>query len=78
MCIFKRIIKYYGWKKPGSPKHERRIPIEYQSPENRYVTPWRERVFPDHCDLVKIDAEEYILMIRNWGYRLYKQLEKEL
>ena len=72
----KRETKYYEWKKPGSSKHDDRIPIYHDSPENRYITPWRERVFPSHSDLTEIDIERYVSLIRNWGYRLYKELEK--
>ena len=74
-CIFKRETKYYEWKKPGSSKHDDRIPIYHDSPENRYITPWRERVFPSYSDLIEIDIERYVSLIRNWGYRLYKELK---
>ena len=40
------------------------------------MTPWWERVFPSGRDLTEIDAERYILIVRNWGRRQYKKLEK--
>lgn len=75
-CIFKRETKYYEWKKPGSLKDDHRIPIQYDLPENRHMTPWEERVFPNHKDLIEIDAERYILLIKSWGRKLYKELKK--
>jgi len=40
------------------------------------MTPWQERVFPSGYDLTEIDAERYILLVRNWGKRQYKALKK--
>ena len=72
----KRIRTYYEWKNPENSKNDHLIPIEYFSPENRYMTPWWERVFPSGYDLTEIDAERYILIVRNWGRRQYKELNK--
>jgi len=42
------------------------------------MTPWEERVFPNYRDLIEIDAERYILLIKSWGRRLYKELKRSL
>ena len=69
--MFKRETKYYEWKKPGSSKDDRRIPIQYDLPENRHMTPWEERVFPSYRDLIEIDAERYILLITVCSFSSY-------
>tara|TARA_Y100000310_G_scaffold203443_1_gene203670 strand:- start:320 stop:547 length:228 start_codon:yes stop_codon:yes gene_type:complete len=68
--------EYYEWKDPMGDKHDYPIPIEYHVLTNRHMTPWWERVFPEDRHLTKIDAERYILVVRNWGRRLYKKLNK--
>ena len=68
---------YYEWHNPERKKDDRPIPIEYHQITNRYMTPWWERVFPEGSHLTKIDAERYILIVRNWGRRLYKELNKK-
>ena len=40
------------------------------------MTPCWERVFPKGSDLTEIDAERYILIVRNWGRRQYKKLDQ--
>ena len=40
------------------------------------MTPWWDRVFPSGRDLTEIDAERYILIVRNWGRRQYKALKE--
>ena len=42
---------------------------------NRYITHWQEREFPDGRELKEIDIERYVLLVRNWGKRLYKELQ---
>ena len=64
--------KYYEWVKK---KNDRAIPIEFHVLTNRHVTPWLERVFPDDRELREIDIERYVLLVRNWGKRLYKELQ---
>ena len=80
--IFIRTITYYEWSKPGynnledKNNQDRVIPLEYHSPEGRYHTPMWDRVFPDGVDLVEIDDERYILLLRNWAIRRNELLMK--
>jgi len=67
---------YYEWKNPKGNKDDRTIAIEYHVLTNRHMTPCWKRVFPEDRHLKEIDAERYILLIRNWGNRLYKKLNK--
>ena len=76
-----RVTKYYEWKKSKSDLKDNRfygdtIPIQHQSPEHRHTTPDGERVFPEDRDMVEIDVERYILLVRNWGRRLQDELER--
>ena len=64
--------KYYEWVRK---KNDRIIAIEFHVLTNRYITPWLERVFPDDRELKEIDIERYVLLVRNWGKRLYKELQ---
>ena len=63
---------YYEWKKT---KNDRVIAIKFHVLTNRYTTPCLERVFPDDRELKEIDIERYVLLVRNWGRRLYKELQ---
>jgi len=54
----------------------RTIAIEYHSPEGRYQSPMYTRVFPDGDELVEIDVERYVLLIRNWGIRQHKRFKE--
>ena len=69
--------EYYEWKDPKGDKYDYPIPIEYHPLTNRHMTPWWERVFPEDRHLTKIDAERYILVVRNWGRRLYNKLKEK-
>jgi len=33
-------------------------------------------VFPEDRDMVEIDVERYVLLVRNWGRRLQDELEE--
>jgi len=64
--------KYYEWVKK---KNDRVIAIEFHVLTNRYTTPEGERVFPDDREIKEIDIERYVLLVRNWGKRLHKELQ---
>jgi|TARA_Y100000310_G_scaffold275513_1_gene292086 hypothetical protein len=40
------------------------------------MTPEWDRVFPDDRDMLEIEVDRYILLVRNWGQRLHKKLKR--